>query len=249
MVGVLWNLDRAVRIPALGAGVLLWTLSFRWWIPVWISGNLQQRMEQHFRKFPEKKKALRGIPKLSETSYRNFQNFHLNGCFSEIQQFSDFLENFPGNFCNSCPYFEIFCWMESAPMLSHCFSSSCCINEYQWFKCYREGEGKGEGYPYDGPASHPGGSRTPDRFMSETAVCLDGMERLTRRRLEKSLNLKCLEPYKFLTIEPIFGLQVQKHLLFNSRLITWNYLHILSATSTIIQVQFVSNGDAKILFK
>ena len=41
-------------------------------IPVWISGNLQWRMEQHFPKFPEKG-ALCGILKFSEISYREFE--------------------------------------------------------------------------------------------------------------------------------------------------------------------------------
>jgi len=67
-------------------------------------------MEQQFLEFPEKTTTSRGIPKVSKISYREFsfhsillQDFILGilGCtirFSEIQHFSDFPENFPGNF-------------------------------------------------------------------------------------------------------------------------------------------------------
>ena len=70
--------------------------------------------ETAFSGISENMTSLGGIPKFSEISYQEF-SFHLTllpespeFCFSEIQQFSDFLETFPRNFVTICLRFEIF---------------------------------------------------------------------------------------------------------------------------------------------
>ena len=71
-----------------------------------ISGNFQQRMEQHFPEFLEKRTTLQGIPKFSEISYQQFP-FHLTFLpeFLELSvewfafwKFNHFLIFFSGNF-------------------------------------------------------------------------------------------------------------------------------------------------------
>ena len=79
------------------------------------SGNLQWRVKQ--QNFPE-------FPENSTTSYvQNFENFFIRisvpfdspiisrilgrmASISKIQQFSDFLETFSGNFHTICPHFD-----------------------------------------------------------------------------------------------------------------------------------------------
>ena len=78
-----------------------------------------------FPKISKKRTRLRGIPKFSKKFYWQF-SFHstflpkfleFSVCILEIQQFPEFLETFPGNFCTICHFFQTFKrfgWKESA---------------------------------------------------------------------------------------------------------------------------------------
>ena len=84
---------------------------YLYWVPHFFSSTKNsglhfQRMELHFSEFPEKRTTLRGIPQFSDicnreivfhfTCFLEFTEFSFEWfVFSEIQQFSDFLEALP----------------------------------------------------------------------------------------------------------------------------------------------------------
>ena len=63
-------------------------------------GNFQQRMEQHFPNFFKKGTTLHGIPNIFGNFSPAFLEFSVE--WFAIQQFPEFLETFPENFCSIC---------------------------------------------------------------------------------------------------------------------------------------------------
>ena len=93
--------------------------------------SIQPKERQHFQNF-QREETSWGIPKFSQISSRKSSSHSTNFApgisrifgwivrISKIQQLSEFLETFPGNFCTVCRCFQIFesfgC-IESAPSL------------------------------------------------------------------------------------------------------------------------------------
>ena len=80
-------------------------------------------MEQHFPTLSKKRTTSQGVPKFSkkfspEALLPKLQEFLVEWFAFQKSKLSEFLETFPGNFCTSRHFFQIFesfGWMESAP--------------------------------------------------------------------------------------------------------------------------------------
>lgn len=104
------------------------TLFIRWKILVWISKAFQWQLQILSQNIQKKKRGKEDKLDRYTEIFINFlfyliflpelQLISWMVHFSEIQRFSDFLENFPENLhiiCRHFKFFRILCWIESAP--------------------------------------------------------------------------------------------------------------------------------------